>query len=155
MKQCYKIQHLYLVFWLGYQLKHFFGSGERVHYIPIPCIPCTFLLHTLYKFEHEFFTCCACSLYLLCLLVHTPSNQYVCTIFLLLYFKYSNFFFRYEKCAQSIYTKVQLSNMPHARPMHSICTPNALPLHAPCTFFARAMHTLCSHVPIYLNSIST
>ena len=105
-------------------------------------------------FEHEFFTCCACSLYLLCTLVHTPSIQYVCTIFPLLYFKYSTFFL-YEECAQSIYTNGQLSHMPHTLPMHTLLQPHAHPLHTPCTSFARPMHTLCTSVPIYLNSIYT
>ena len=103
----------------------FLESGECVHCIIIPCIPCTFLLHNLctlqarsqhstkvfffssiifmiflesvecsehLHFKHAFFTFCACSLYLVCTLMHTPSIQYVCTTFPLLYFKYPTFF---------------------------------------------------------------
>ena len=95
----------------------------------------------------------------MCTIVHTPSIQHVCTIFLLLYLKYSTFFLSMHSLSTPMASYrtcfMHTPCTPFARPMHTLCTSHAHPLHVPCTSFARHMHTLCAHLPIYLNSINT
>ena len=90
-----------------------------------------------------------CMLYLLCTLVHTPSIQYVWTIFPLLYFIYSNFFLIWGVCTVYLHQGPAIT--------HASCTPHAHSLHAPCTPFLRAyqptsiQYILKFHIYIFIS----
>ena len=89
---------------------------------------CTYHLH----FVHDLFMCSALSVYPLSTPVHASRNQYVCTIFPLLFSKNSTFL-----NMMSLHSLSTKRASYHACPLQSAC-----PMHAPCTPYVHPLQVL-------------